>query len=308
MPEHLKLLPVLLVMAAPILVVARLVASPLAMSGEEYLRLRNTWLAITFAAFLAHNFWVFVFLATCILVFVVRKEPSRLALFFFVLFAVPPIKLDIPGFGIVNHFFTMHYLRLLALTILLPEFLRLRKEPDTLPFGRTLADKCLAGFMAVNCVLFFDANTFTNTLRVGVFYQFVDVFLPYYVASRSLKSIESFRKALMAFVIAALVLGAVGVFEMLKGWLVYSSLEPALGVRWGLGNYLHRDELLRALASTGHPIALGYVSMVAIAMHLYLHRVMAERMWTLWVLGLLVTYANAVRPAEPGDVYRDSVR
>jgi O-antigen ligase len=106
-----------------------------------------------------------------------------------------------------------------------------------------------------------------------VFYAFLDVFLPYYVASRGVRDLAAFRDALAAFVLAALLLAPIAVFEFARHWLVYAPLDNALGVTWGLLNYLERgDGLLRAQASTGQPIILGYVLAVALGLALYLRR------------------------------------
>ena len=43
-----------------------------------------------------------------------------------------------------------------------------------------------------------------------------------------------FASSKMAFVIAALVLSAVAVFEFARHWLLYTSLHAPLGVRWAL--------------------------------------------------------------------------
>src|SRR5690606_26155148 len=127
---------------------------------------------------------------------------NKLAMFFLILFAVPAIQHEISGLGIIQHFFTIHYVRVLALVVLLPAFLYLRKQPNSASFGSTLPDKLIISYLILQFVLMLTVNTFTGTLRSGAFYGFIDVFLPYYVASRSLKKHEDFRDALMAFAIA----------------------------------------------------------------------------------------------------------
>jgi O-antigen ligase len=88
------------------------------------------------------------------------------------------------------------------------------------------------------------------------------------------------RDALMAFVLAALVAAAIAVFELARHWLLYAPLEEALGVDWGMLNYVERgDGLLRAQASTGQPIILGYVLAVALCLGLYLRRYMPPTRW-----------------------------
>jgi O-antigen ligase len=270
------------------------------MKSEDFGRRRNLWFAITLAAFLAHNFWVFVVAAIVLLIFAVPREPNKLALYFFILFAVPPLSKEISGVAGIRYFFDMDYLRLLALAVLLPAFLHLRRQPSVESFGRILPDKFLAGYLGLNLLLMLPVSTFTGALRHGVFYAFVDVFLPYYVASRSVRSIQAFRDTLMAFVVAALVLSAVAGFEFAKHWLLYSPLEQALNAAWGYGKYLGRgdDSTVRALASTGAPIPLGYVITVAIGFFLYLYRVVPNRLAR--ALGLVLLGVGLLAPLSRG--------
>jgi hypothetical protein len=303
MPEHLRALFVILGLATVVFACAKGPACASAMAAGDFERRRNLWFAITLIAFLAHNFWAYVIAAGALLLFIVPREPNKLALYFFLLFAVPAIADQIPGLGMINQLFTIHYYRLLALTVLLPAFLFLRNQRDTERFGRTLPDKLFAAYLILQLLLIMQSNTVTNGLRYGVFYAFTDAFLPYYVASRSLKNLQDFRDALMAFVLAAIVLSAIGAFEAAKGWLLYSSLEDALGVPWPMGDYLNRDGTLRALASVGHSLGLGYVIAVALGFFLYLRSsVPSPVAWgigaTSLIVGLLSTLSRG--PAMGG--------
>jgi O-antigen ligase len=287
-PEHLRALVVVLVLAGAVFAAARPLACAAAMADEDFARRRNLWFALTLAAFLAHNFWIFIAFAAALLFLASFSESNRLALYFFVLFAVPAIDDEIPGFGLVEHFFAIDYLRLLALAILLPAWFALRLRPGTEPFGRSTADKLLLAYLVLQFFLQWPHATVTETLRKGVFYAFVDVFLPYYVASRALRDLAALREALMAFVLAALVTAAIAVFEFARHWLLYTPLVEALGVDWGLLNYLERgDGMLRAQASTGQPIILGYLLAVAVCFALYLRGAMPPGRWRDAALALL---------------------
>jgi O-antigen ligase len=282
MPEHIRALIVILPLAAIVFALARVPACTTAVSAADYLRRRNLWFGLTLIAFFAHDFWLYIGLAGVLLVAASRVESNRIALFAWLVLALPNLGAEIPGLGLINHFFTINYVRMLALTVLLGAALRLATDRDTVPFGRLLPDKLLLAFLVLSFVLILPATTFTNVLRSAVFNPFVDVVLPYYVASRSLKRIEDFRDALMAFVVGAAVMAAIAVFEFFKHWLMYAGLEQALGISWGT-DYLRRGgSLLRAEASTGHPIVLGYVMAVAIGLQLALRPPAgATRSWNL---------------------------
>ena len=287
MPENLRTLVVILALATVIFMIAKGPACFIASSKIDFSRRRNIWYAITLTAFLAHNFWIFIIFTAAIISFTLPKETNRVALYFFVLLAIPPIRAQITGLGVINHLFEIDYLRLLALVILLPTYLKIKAQQSIERFGRLLPDKLLLGYLVLQCLLLLQANSLTNTLRVGIFYGFIDIFLPYYIISRSLKTLPEFRDALISFVIPALVLSGIAFFEFLRYWLLYPPLEISLGISWGYGGYLAREGSLRAQGSTGHPIVLGYVLAVAIGFSLFLkHSVPDTTKWWL-MLGLL---------------------
>ncbi|MDO9450741.1 MAG: hypothetical protein Q7J21_09670 [Rugosibacter sp.] len=256
MPEHLKALVVILVLASVVFAFARQPACALAMAPADFARRRNLWFAITVIAFLAHSFWVYVILVGALLLITAKREQNKVGLYFFLLFTVPPIGAEISGLGGIRYFFAIDYLRLLSLTILLPVSLILRKHAVAEGAKSNYTDKFLAAYIILNLVLQLNVDSFTNTLRHG-FYFFIDIVLPYYVVSRSIKDMQGFRDALMSFVVAGMILAMIGGFEFGKHWLLYSSLEDALGVQWGYRNYLDSVGTVRALARTGQPIFLG---------------------------------------------------
>jgi O-antigen ligase len=97
-----------------------------------------------------------------------------------------------------------------------------------------------------------------------------------------------------------LILGTIGIFEFFKHWLLYSSLPSALGVNFAMGNYLGRGDLgvIRALASTGHGIALGYVLIIALLLYQFVQpldrRPVSNR------VGSLVLLAGAIGALSRG--------
>lgn len=300
MPEHLKALIVILVLATAVFVFAKAPACALASTPGDFERRRNLWFAITLVAFLAHNFWIFVIVTAVLLLLALPREPNRLAMFFFLLFAAPAFPAQVPGLGVINHFFQIDYVRLLTLSVLLPAFLHLRKQPDRERFGRLVPDKFIAGYLILQFVLMLldGTNSFTNVLRWGVFYPFTSIFLPYYVASRSLKKLHEFRDALMAFAVAALVLSAIGAFEFAKHWLLYYELGNVLGVPWGYGDYLSRGTSLRAVATAGQPIVLGYVTAVAAGLYLYLRKLVPDP--RPWHFGLILLVSGLIAAVSRG--------
>jgi hypothetical protein len=287
MPEHLRALIVILALTLPVFWLAKAPICEFAITEADFNRRRNLWLAITIVAFVTQSFWICAVITAALLAVTGARDSSRLGLYLFLLFAVPPFSAQIPGFGGINQLFEVNHPRLLSMVILLPAYLSLRLEEHALPFGRAWADRFLLGYIALPLILQGSVDTVTNTMRFG-FYAFVDVFLPYYVASRSLRDLKACRDALMSFVIAALLMTSIAAFEYARYWLLYSSLPGAMGVQYGMGGYMSRGDSLRAVASTGHPIILGYVMVVALALFAFARRSISSRNWSWLGLGALL--------------------
>ncbi|MDX1366003.1 O-antigen ligase family protein [Pseudomonas sp.] len=296
MPEHLRALIVILALACIVFAFARRPAVDL-IPYSDFTRRRNLWLALSVLAFISHSFWLYVVVTAIVLTIAQRRERNPLALFFILLFLIPPAPMQIPGFGLINYFFALDHVRLLALLILLPAFFTLRRRAGTLAFGRTWPDKLLVLYLLLSALLHLRETTLTDTLRQTL-YLFTDVFLPYYVASRALKQLSEFKDAMLAFALAAMVLALIGVFEYARHWLLYNSLIDALGMHWGMSNYLGRGGSLRASASTGQAIVLGYVISVAIGFYLFLHTGVRSRLQQR--LGALLLAVGLFAPLSRG--------
>ncbi|MEJ1341024.1 MAG: O-antigen ligase family protein [Candidatus Sedimenticola sp. (ex Thyasira tokunagai)] len=286
MPEHVRSLIVLLILSTAVFAIAKRPACDL-INCSDFTRRRNLWFALTLTAFLAHNYWLYVFIAGTLLYYSSKRETNKAALFFFVLFAVPVVNAPIPGMGLVNYLFSLSHPRLLALVILLPATVHLLSQRERLPFGRTTPDKLLTGYMFLTAALYLRETTITDTLRQS-FYLFTDIFLPYFVISRSLKDLQGFRDTLLSLVIAAMILALVGVFEAYRHWILYNPLIDALGLQGGMLHYLGRAGVLRGISAAGHPIALGYVMAVAIGCYLYLQHSIKNKLIRRFGMALLV--------------------
>lgn len=297
MPEHLKALVVILALATAVFAFARSPACALAMAQDDYDRRRHLWIAITLIAFLSHNFWVYIALTGALLLWAARREKNMVALFFFLFFALPRISSEIPGFGGIRYFFTIDYFRLLSLAVLLPAAISLHRQAAAAGSRATATDKILAAYIILNAILQFEYIPLTGTLR-GALVVVTDVVLPYYVVSRSLKDLQSFRDALMSLAVGAMILAAISIFEMARHWLLYSKLDTALGILWEYGDYLDRDDSLRASATSGQPIVLGYIMVVAFGFLLYLRRTIPSL--ALWLAGLALIVAGEVTPLSRG--------
>ena len=272
MPEHFKALIVVMGIALPIFMLAR---QPLVAAGyneDVFRRHRNLWIVVTLLAFLAHSFWLYIVLAAIVLFFAVRQDREPLALYFVVLFAAPHFTMLLPGIGPIQNLFYVNHVRMLSLVILLPLALMTRRLRNVPQQSFWIPDFWVIGYLAVMVIAHARSDSVTMILRT-MLYLWVDIWLPYYVASRTITSMEQFRQLAYGFVLATVILAAIAVFETLRGWMLYESLRAPMGALLERGSrYISRGDggPLRALASTTFPIILGYVLAVALGMYAFI--------------------------------------
>ena len=92
--------------------------------------------------------------------------------------------------------------------------------------------------------------------------------IPFYAISKSIHNSEDIKTIFYAAVFGIFIQSVVGIAETLKTWHIYNSAVMSLGLDWGIGGYLNRNNLLRASAAMGHPILLGYVSSIGLGLFL----------------------------------------
>lgn len=153
MPEHFRALIVILFLASVVFLMARRPATDL-IALSDYKRRRNLWFVLTVLAFVSHSFWLYLGAGAVILLLAGRREHNPMALFYMLLFLIPPASVQVPGFGVVNYLVDLNHIRLLTLCVLLPAALQLRRQADTLRFGRTWADRLLAAGLVLMSVLY----------------------------------------------------------------------------------------------------------------------------------------------------------
>lgn len=277
MPEHLRALVVVLVIAAIAFHFARGMAVSL-VPEDTFRRWRNLWFLMTLLLFLSHSYWVYALVVTFYLLATTRREAHIVGLYFLLLFVAPPARVEIPGFGLVNYIFALNQYRLLALVLLLPAAVALLQRASTLKLGRSPVDGMVLGFLVLMSLLQFREANLTSGLRYMVT-NVVDIFLPYYVISRSLRDMEGFRHALLGFVLSGVVISLLAAFEVLRSWKLYFVVLGALGLNpMEFGGYLYRGSLLRPNASVGNSIVLGYIAMVALGYFLFLRESLTSRL------------------------------
>ncbi|MCB2017480.1 MAG: O-antigen ligase family protein [Hydrogenophaga sp.] len=288
MAEHLRALVVVMACALGYFYVARAAVTQI-LPESTYRRWRNLWVVATLILFLSYGMWAYMLVLGAVLLVAGRREEHVVGLYFLLLFVSPPAPAAIPGLGLVDLLLVLNHYRLLGLVLLLPVAASLIQRSSTPRIGSSPVDLMVVGYLALMSILTFRPGNITSALR-DVFTLFIDIFLPYYVVSRSIRSEDGFRQAMTGFVMAAMILSLHAVFEVLWSWKLYSGVLSVLGINpWIFGGYLERSGLLRPNASIGNSIALGYVVVVALGFFFYLRQFLSKSSQRLVGTGVLVS-------------------
>ncbi len=303
MTANLKELVVILVLAFMAFHYAKSLI-PQFIEPADFNRRRSAWFLITIVAFVVGNFWIYAAIIAIYLFSKVGKEKNVIGLYFFIIFALPTDGIPIPGFGLINYLIILSHQRLIALIILLPAFLTISGKKHDFKLGSIAQDKILIAYLAYIAMLYFRDTSVTDGLR-QTFNNFIDIFLPYFVISRYIKTKEQFRDAILSLLIAFMVMAFIAVFEYLKGWLLYQRVLGSLGVPYGLTSYLGRAGSLRAIATSGHSLSLSFTMMVAIGLFMYVRAYLVKKgpKKTGWLVLIGGIFASLSRGGWLGTIF-----
>jgi len=271
---------------------------------KDFDRRRNAWFFLTISGFL-FPFWLFVVIAVPVLLFNARREQNPCACYLLLLHVAPPVSVTIPMIGLSRLFDVDIYL-MLSFFLLVPIGLRLRKDQlDARPKNSSLLDVILLAYGALQAFRFVLPEiapgivtdlTIPDAIR-RAFVFFFSIYVPYYVIARSIRNRRQMAEAMAMFCLACALLSAIGIFESLDHWLLYGEFADRWGVGAAFTEYVSRGSSLRASASTGNPLALGYLLVIAIGFWNYLNTTCKSRLTILGVnaiycLGLFFTFSR----------------
>lgn len=301
---QLKELLIVLVLTTATLFAARPIAINF-MTADDFARRRKLWLWLTSVAYLSPNFYIFALFAAPTLIYASRKDSHPAALYVFLLCVIPPYAVTVPMIGL-SYLLSADIYVMLALFLVIPALLRLRQNPEAkLIRGLQLMDYLLLSFGLLTSVLYIQAEsgygsvysaTVPDVLR-KIFIFFITVYLPYFLVSRSCITRRSLVDVVAAFTLSCAVMCVIALFEAARSWLLYADMGRNWGLQEKISSYIMRGSSLRAMASSGHPLALGTLLAIAFGFWLYLQRYLSSRLqrltgFVLIVLGLLAAYSR----------------
>jgi len=270
---------------------------------DDFSRRRNAWYAVTVAAFLCPSFFVFCLAAIPFLVAAGRRDSNPAALYLMLMFAVPSFSWRVPMVGI-SYLIDLDFQMLLSFCVMVPAALRLLKSRRQAPIRRfEVLDFCLLAYLALTSIYFVLPEigrgilmipTFTDCLR-RAFESFFEIYVPYFVISRSRAERREIQDILAAFCLSCAVMAAIGSFEGARHWLLYGEVRSHWGPEYNA--YLVRGESIRAMASTSHPLVFGCVLALGFGLWLCLRsnvqsKLSRNAVVVLYWLGLLAAYSR----------------
>lgn len=274
------------------------------MAEADFGRRRNVWLFLVTAAFFVPNYWLYVLIAMVVLGVAAKRDPNPAAFYLFLILAIPPFESDIPTLGLIKQIFPLNHLRLMSLAVLLPIAVSmlpssgpagLQREDPRIRTGVMATDVLILLYCALQFALWLPYDTLIASVRRAVLFA-IDIVLPYFVLSRACYNWRMVREALAAFALAAMILSCIAMFETARHWLLYTTLSE----HWqsiGEIQYLMRGSSLRAQATGGHSIVLGYALAMAIGFWFALRTSSASTKWrwlciAMLIAGLMATLAR----------------
>jgi len=283
-------------------------ARPIALnfcSPRDYSRRRNGWLALTAAVFLAPNFWIFAAISAPLLIFLRRKESNPSAMFVFLMYAVPPGFVVIPMVGL-SYLLRLDFHLLLSLCVMTPVALQLlsAQRPRTSQ-GPAVMDLCLILYCALAAAHYVLPEVspgilMTPTAAESVKRAVVSLFtlvVPYFVISRSIQDRRRVLETLAFYCLGCALFSTIAIFESARHWLLYNEVVARWSSNPQVTTYGLRGQSIRAVASTGQPLALGLLLAVAFGIWLGLQAYLKSRLPRLIVAGvfcggLIAAYAR----------------
>lgn len=256
-----------------------------------------SWFLMLYGAILLKNIW---FIAAAIFIIANVKIPAasiqRVYFYLVLICTIPLIEEQIPGFAGIQNIIPLTYTNLMIMSLLLPALINLKSTQKLFSIP---TDKFVISFVILLSLLQFRDNSITNAGRES-FLFFIDVFVPYYVITRLINSHERLKMALTALFIGIIPFALIGIFELLTGWFMYTSIATQIGYLNTYNQYRDiRGGSLRAMTVFFGPIVLGYVMIYAGAILLYLQHFIKNRKLVLLAFGAVFLCILATKSRGP---------
>jgi hypothetical protein len=244
-----------------------------------------TWSLITTAGLLTPSIFLYMGIALPVLMWHQQKDDNPAAVYVLLYLAIPHYGVPLPTI-VINQLFDISHGRFLSLAFLLPAMLRLRANPGKTSIPKHPAQWGVAVFIGLIILFVSPYYSITHLLRTFVTLS-LDWLIPFLACVLLANTSDKIRDCMKMWALSGAILGAIAMFESSRTWLLFDPIS----LRWGSTNafaYLFREGTLRAQATAGHSLALGYWLAIAWGFHIHLYRSLPNRRAALLMGGLIL--------------------
>jgi len=232
---------------------------------REYNRAWAIIVAATLVVFLAHSLPLYG-IGIAIVAFVAQAYlgggvRGKLAAFMLLMVVLPPLSWQVGDIGDISYLLGLTGARILALVLLTGPALQLmgdrrfKREGWVVPL-----DLAVIAYQVLKIALMAPHSTGTTLLRMLV-ESVLDILLPYYVASRAIRTETDLRFLLSHLVLGLAFTAAVGVAEFFANRYFYSELQFVYNYKWtltlGLWTFLRGPDWRRWQVAGVYALLIG---------------------------------------------------
>lgn len=243
-------------------------------SPPQYKRAWACLAVVTVIAFLSFRVEFFIVLLALAAIVSARYlgagDVGKVNAFMLFLLTLPPIAYTVGGLDGLNYVLKIEHVRLLSIVLLTAPALRLmlRQRDRNEPSSR-LVDFAVLLVQAWSIFLTARYASLTGLMR-DIVESCLDVWVPYYVITRTLRTSAQLREAAAYLMLGCVMVAGVACAESLTQRNLYGGLQWIYDVRWESTVDLRRGGLLRVEGTTPQPIILAFVLVFAMGLWTWL--------------------------------------
>jgi hypothetical protein len=228
-----------------------------ATKNQYFMRFGILAIIVFFVSMYTGNIYVAFITYVFISIYVMKKECVNTLYFYIVLLPAFPLSISLSlGLPGIDTLVVFNHHRILILVMLMPLFFKVLSDGgsllDPLKTYSGLIDRLLLLYIFLEWVSLFRDYELLVACRRSLFLV-VDVWLAYFVVSRTVRSINT---ALAVVLYTAIILAVIGVFEQKLFYRIYDAITLPMGAPYLFVKI--RDGQLRSYASMSNPLVLGF--------------------------------------------------
>jgi len=209
------------------------------------------------------NKYILFFLYASVCIYVSKKQPENILYYYVVLLSAFPIAVEwlisLPG---ISTLFIANHSRVLVLFLFLPIFIRKISSEGK---------------------MFDSSSSYTGKIVRDGMHRIIDIWIPYFVISRSIKNVNS---VLVVLLFTATVISIMAIIESALFIRLYDSMTGAMGNHYLSRHF--RGGSLRVFVSMGHPLALGFFLSLSFVIAVRIRALISCPSYTPWLLAIII--------------------